>query len=176
MIAYHEAGHAVCAYVQGLKIHKATIVPDGIVAGSLWHNGLARGAREWIESGGTGRLGWAALDAATQCRIEKQVRVCLAGEIAQRRFNPHSVRRHHSGGDYQNANRLLDGICGTDGERRAYFKLLRLQAERLVDLHWHMVEATATALLAKKTLDGKAIFEAIRHASSVEFKKLALLK
>ncbi len=71
----------------------------------------------------------------------------------------------------QHADRLLDGICGTDGERKAYFKLLRLQAERLVDLHWQMVEATATALLAGRTLDGKAILEVIRRASEMEFRK-----
>jgi ATP-dependent Zn protease len=37
-VAYHEAGHAVVAYVVGLTVERVSIQSDGIAAGHVEHD------------------------------------------------------------------------------------------------------------------------------------------
>jgi hypothetical protein len=57
----------------------------------------------------------------------------LAGEEAQRRFDPLSIRRHMSAGDYQSAKEVLMRLH-QDAERECFyaFKYLRARARNFI--------------------------------------------
>ena len=97
IIAYHEAGHAIAQWILGFKIKEVTIVPYDEVAGSVSYQRSLRLYRlEWETPTGK-RLG----------RYHDLIVTTLAGEEAQRRFSPRSVRRDRSAGDYRFVNDLL---------------------------------------------------------------------
>jgi ATP-dependent Zn protease len=95
--AYHEAGHAVAAFVLSLKIGKrgVSIVPDreNDLVG-LAHVPVQ--VRERPNRAASGR---------TRLHLEKQAIMCFAGDAAARKFD----RRRRFGGhrDYQHAAELL---------------------------------------------------------------------
>ena len=76
--AYHEAGHAVAAFVLGLRIGRrgVTIVPNYDWDGSAH---VLKQLREKPDTGVAPR---------TQVRIERFVMMCLAGDTAQRKYAP----------------------------------------------------------------------------------------
>jgi hypothetical protein len=102
--AYHEAGHAVIAWQYGIYLGRATIEPNedyqGVVVGNL--------------TAGIVKLDLGAIPPRVQRRIENYAILSLAGEAAQRRFNPRSVRKHHGHSDRQNVItlRLISVIQG----------------------------------------------------------------
>jgi hypothetical protein len=74
--AYHEAGHAVALWAQGLRFRRASILPDA-KEGTLGH--VAHGFPKWFNP---------ELDCSARHRIltENHTVVALAGEIAEKRF------------------------------------------------------------------------------------------
>jgi hypothetical protein len=167
-VAYHEAGHAVAELAQGRKIRSVSIVPDDITAGHS--EGYAR-SRAFLDAlaGAT----WWSLEPRYKDRLEKEVRILLAGEVAQRRFAPRSFRRQHIRygfhGDMPEVERLLGCVVCSDHERDAYLKLLKIQTEWLIDRHWPIVEAIAAALSERQSLTGHEaleIFGAARMAQA----------
>lgn len=70
--AYHEAGHVVAAWRQGLKFHRVTIIPTAHFDGSVVHDNPLRGVRlEYDNTSDRARFG-----------AEKAMLVCLAGPAA----------------------------------------------------------------------------------------------
>jgi len=78
--AYHEAGHAVLAYRYDIKIESVTIKRDEDSFGRMAGDGLLKKIRPDIEITPGGRD-----------KMEKHIRVSMAGVIAQRMYNPRSV-------------------------------------------------------------------------------------
>ena len=95
--AYHEAGHAVLAYHYGYKIKSVTIKRGEDSLGKMVADGLLKGLRPDIEITPYGRD-----------KMEKHIRVSMAGIIAQKLYNKRSVRAGHDDGDRQSACGLLD--------------------------------------------------------------------
>jgi hypothetical protein len=150
--AYHEAGHAVAAiaYGKGIRRQGATIVPDLKGAlGSVWMRKHIPGDPS-VGGAYRGDL----LTGRMRLRIEEDVMVKLAGEGAQRRFRPSSVRSHHGRSDRETANDLLMYIVGDERELKAYWRLLIVRTENFVrnPMRWMQIEAIARALMEKKTL------------------------
>ena len=79
--AYHEAGHAVVAWTQRIRIRAASLIPADGTDGRVSFKHLLAGIQ---------------LDAsrsdASRLKAERHVRVSLAGHLAQRRFDRKSVR------------------------------------------------------------------------------------
>lgn len=151
--AYHEAGHAVAKAHFRLKIKKVTIVGKDDCAG---YTAGRRATNRSIEYEQSGRV---------QLNAERDIIVSLAGIAAQREFMPRSVRRHHWGGDRDNALDLLWRIASPEA-LPPYFKLLEIRARELVKLP-HIraqIEALAKALLTHGTLDGKQAKGVIQDA------------
>jgi hypothetical protein len=96
-LAYHEAGHAVVAWVCGVRVKKVTIVPDERSLGHVVHQGFA----VCLE---TDCWDWEDWEALMYCdrepkgtpsvkeikrNREKEIMILMAGGIAARRYDPH---------------------------------------------------------------------------------------
>src|SRR5215471_12724136 len=122
--AYHEAGHAVVAWVQGYKPHNATIIPDEDSHGHVLHADPLRRIRlEWDNSDGA------------RLRAEKAIRILLAGMTAQRKVSARSVRRWHAHGDYREAVEIAAAVSLSIEikETNAFLRWLQVQTEQIVE-------------------------------------------
>ena len=145
--AYHEAGHAVAAIRTGIGIGRSgvSIAPGEHFSGMDHLLKRFSGNPDKIATG-TMRLG-----------AEKHAIASLAGELAQRKFRPSSVRSYHGQTDRHNAVKLMSYFVSSDRELSAYLKWLKIRAEQLVgnDATWTMIEAVAKALIKRDRLSAK---------------------
>jgi ATP-dependent Zn protease len=147
--AYHEAGHAVVAYHLGVEVRYVTIVPDHFSAGHFVYGDLfsARG------------LG------SDRANVERAIKICLAGPLAQARLRRRLDRRRGGRQDYDCASGLARYLAGAAGER----EFLRYQERRthaLIEHYWNEIELVAQALIERDQLSGpevKDIIEAPRR-------------
>lgn len=144
--AYHEAGHAVMAWHERVRLTSITIEPDGEFLGAVRHADLFRGVRLDADRSDRARL-----------RVERRVRVCLAGGIAEKPFNPKGYRRWSCGADHEQALDALEHLCRSAAEVEAWCRLLDIQTQYALDLHWPMVEGLAGVLIERSTLRGGEI-------------------
>ena len=157
--AYHEAGHAVASWCLGRRVCSATIVPDDDSAGRVKNEREKPSTAFAVECGDP----W----HPSRFRAEKRVMIVQAGEVAQRRYNPRSVRRYHSQSDL---NKSLDTLLSCNPYEEEpdvthHYQLLRKWTASLIERHWHLVEAVAKALLERRTLSGTQILDVIHEAN-----------
>jgi hypothetical protein len=144
-IAYHEAGHAVIAFVLGRWIAKVTIVP-----GSLYDP-------DGSEFGGWGGdQGYLGLVVSTDSHRYEEALVCIAGPAAQKQFgNPAKWAME---ADYFMVGKALEEFKAAHG-----FASVKQYAEKLVELmvsqHWELITALAEHLLVVKEMDSDAARE-----------------
>lgn len=145
--AYHEAGHAVAAWVENRQhgIQRVSIKPEGKELGrvvSLRQASKRKVTRLW----------------QVRRLLEPEVVGLWAGLIAAQR---HSGDDHDSldgfGPDFQQITELTPLCVGSERERAAYAVWLKDRAEALVDYYWPQIESVANALLEHEELDGQAI-------------------
>ncbi|RUW01101.1 MULTISPECIES: hypothetical protein [unclassified Mesorhizobium] len=139
--AYHEAGHAVVAFLQFFKIEFATIKPAGEAAGM-------------VKSMARGKVDPDIATPAMRAKIEALIIVTLAGDIAQRKHQAKSVRRWHASADRQQAADLALSICGSGESATAYLAWLDIVTRNIVEGRWSVIERVAAALLERETLTG----------------------
>lgn len=154
--AYHEAGHAVVGWRLGIGLRKkgVTIAPKkGEYLGCCF------------AKAGVGRdIEWNASDR-NSIRAEKNVQSLLAGVIAQRRYNPRSVRGNPASSDHQAAIDTLSHFAAEQREVEAWLKLLHIRTGNMLanpDI-WRAVERLASALMERRTIPGKEVTEIIRE-------------
>jgi ATP-dependent Zn protease len=154
--AYHEAGHAVTRYYLHLPIRKVTIRPDK-ERGSLGH----------CESKGSLYLDGIDMhiSPAKQDRIFRNIKVLLAGNVAQRRFSKRNVRNWHASGDYRQIVDLAMRITSPDGVQHLV-RWLRHETEWIVQRRWREIEAVAEALFERETLTGDEVGKIINDLNS----------
>jgi len=145
-IAYHEAGHALAAYEERIRIKRVTIKPEETYSGCVFFT------KPCVDS---------SLEhdhsRKQTLRVERRVRVLLAGVAAQRRFSPHSIRHYHAKSDLKDAFSLVGYIAGPPEEISAYINLLNIQTKNMINLplNWSAIQALAEALLSHETISGK---------------------
>lgn len=155
--AYHEAGHAVIAYMFGYKPQAATIIPTIDTAGSVSHPNPLRGIRLDIDGSDRARL-----------RVEKAIIICLAGPLAQRHHNRRSWRSYHGQSDYELINELALRICGSAEQASAFLKWLEIVAHDLVKMHWRQITKVAMALLERTRLSADELrVTIVGHADGI---------
>lgn len=128
--AHHEAGHAVAAVMRGIKIGHVTIKGDQEAAGHIRFLRPSKGLEQ----------------------LHKRGMIALAGEAAQRRFNPRSIRRHHGAGDREAVLAFALDACGSTRQAGALVKLWTIQAAEFVDARWTAIQRVAAELLTRQTL------------------------
>jgi hypothetical protein len=157
--AYHEAGHAVVAWLQGVGLKRISIVRDKSTHGHMRHRSMFGGMPppDSVEPG-----------ASAKFRLEKKARICLAGPLAQKKFNSRTYRSWHGSTDHEDAIDFLDYLTQSQEELAAYRKLVEIQTLGMLNLHWPLVEAVAAALLERRTFRGpefKNVIQALSGSS-----------
>jgi hypothetical protein len=139
----------------GLSRKGVTIVPDEAAAtlGSASSRQCVGGDIEWDKTG------------KNILRVMRMVQSLLAGEIAQRRYNPRSVRHYHGQSDREKAIALLSYLTPNPEEWDIWLKLCKIRAEQmLLDPNiWRAVERLAGELVQRQTIRGKEATEIIRE-------------
>jgi hypothetical protein len=165
--AYHEAGHAVVAWLQGVGLSRASIVLEPGRHGHVRHH--------WM-FGGMPPPDSVLPGASAKFRLEKNVRISLAGPLAQKKFNARTYRSWHGESDHNQAADGVNYLAGPDDEFTAYWKLLEVQTRNLLNLNWPLVEAVAAALLERRRLKGseivKVIYATVGDAPAVAVRRL----
>ena len=146
--AFHEAGHAVAAYAENLRIRKATIIAERNTLGYVLNDSPSGGVQLDCDRADRARL-----------RAERAIIICLAGPVAQKRYSPRSWRNVDGSEDYEQAKNLAIKINGSTDAANAHLKWLEIQTRDLVELRWREVEIIAEALLREQTLDQTRIQE-----------------
>jgi len=155
--AFHEAGHAVVAWLEGIRIEEVSIIPSEDSHGHVVHfiPRILRTTRLDVE-----------VTPLAHHNLLREIRVLLAGEIAQRRFAPRSLRHYHGDSDRRGVADYLSYITSSDREFEAYFKLLVIQTEDKLFNHdshvWSLIERVAQALMVRGQLSWKELLEITR--------------
>jgi ATP-dependent Zn protease len=149
--AYHEAGHAVVAYHLGVEVQYVTIVPDHFSAGHFVYGDL-------FSAPGLG---------SDRANLERAIKICLAGPLAQARFHRPSYRRRNGRQDYDCATGLARYLAGSDGERE-FLRYQERQTRNLIDHYWNDIGRVARALLEYDHLSGTAVKKIIEAPRQME--------
>ena len=156
--AYHEAGHMVAAWRQGMKIRRATIVLSAKFMGQVEHESPLKGIRFDIDGSDRAYL-----------RAEKAILICLAGPAAQRHWKPRSWRHYHGAMDYELAGTLR--LQGSGELATAYLRWLDVKARSSIENNWRLVVAFAGRLLERGSIDFAEIEEVIASMSKARYEK-----
>jgi hypothetical protein len=139
--AYHEAGHAVIAYMLGYRPQCVTIVPTVDTTGHIIQTNPLDGFQLNPDSSDEARL-----------RIESLITICFAGPIAQKRYNPRSWRRAHGEWDYEKIAELGLRVCASDEQASAFVRWREIVACDMVRAHWPRIQLVAGQLLKRENL------------------------
>lgn len=162
LTAYHEAGHAVAAFDQGVRIHGISIAPDQVSRGHIGIDTLHldRHVSSFREDRGS----------RNRFLMERHVLVLLAGKAAARRLDPSFRKRRadtpEEGSDYGTARCLIGYFAGSDREAEKYREWLETRVEGILSApwRWHQVKKLAQALLEEEKMGAKRVREVIRDA------------
>jgi hypothetical protein len=133
--AYHEAGHAVVALAQGLRVEGVTIKPSN---GSHGHATTSLDELKGVLV--NGELAGRRL----RNRIEKHMRAGLAGSMSQRRFRPSSYRGYHSRDDDEFVADLSAYLGLSPEHENARIAQLCDETEGLIKEQWPEIVAVAS--------------------------------
>jgi hypothetical protein len=142
-VAYHEAGHAVAAIQLGMRLGEVSLAPDETercLASTTVR--LAQGSRQLIERG--------LLPLGQAHRLAC---FCFAGDAAQCRFAPRSVRLHHKAFDVRAILDILEQFPAP--ERGEHMMRARKRAEEMVECHWQQVRAVASGRHLSRAVGGR---------------------
>jgi len=162
LAAYHEAGHAVVAFDQGVRVHGISIVPDEgrmghIAIDTLLLNRLAP----------TFRFNKGAINRFT---MERHVMVLQGGHAAIRRLDPAKKALAETvngeGSDQNIAITLVKAFAAGDLEAEKYYEWLDARTEGILanPMRWYQVKVLAEALLELEQLGARRVREIIKGA------------
>jgi hypothetical protein len=155
--AYHEAGHAVAYFVFGRRFRSITIHPMG--GEVLEYPSRLR------QDPSHGLLPFNQVPRD----IDERVMISMAGEIAQSKGSPHSVRVGHAQSDRNAQANWLFNLPGW-GEYVAYCKA-RLRKTFADPVIWAGVEAVARALMKRNRLSYSEAHTAYMDASDAKVRR-----
>src|SRR5262249_33432251 len=136
-LAYHEAGHAVIAYRLGIEVNFVTILPTHYTSGYAAHGELFCGGV-----------------ASDHDALERAIKICLAGQMAEALFYSRFRRRRRSV-DYVCAFGLARYLAG--GDAKEIIRYQERETKALLNFYWNDVKHVAQALLENDELTGIAV-------------------
>lgn len=153
--AYHEAGHAVIAYLKGIVFDEVTIKGDER-AGNDGHLQLERFNPQSVDK----------MTSRVRTRIEGLAMLALAGVRAEERFLGRRVRTGHEQ-DVRDAEDLLRYVHEPAKVRSTYLAYLGQRVTALLDAPevWAAVRAVAKRLIEKDALGYGEVCRVISAAS-----------
>jgi hypothetical protein len=162
LAAYHEAGHAVVAYDQGVRVHGISIVPD------------------------EGRMGHVSIDtlllnrlaptfqfnkgARNRFTMERHVMVLQGGRAAVHRLD--TTRKvpaetvNSEGSDHNIAMSLVKAFAAGEQEAEKYYQWLDARTEGIMGnpMRWFQVQTLAEALLEQEQLGARKVRMIVKEA------------
>ena len=171
--AYHEAGHAVVAWLRGFHLKRVSIVGHGIEGGSCEYQFVIRAPR------GAGRARAASRTRAVIRAARASAAVAVAGAVAQDEVllglgcvavDPRSgwpLPLFSPGADVDErvAYRLAGWVYRDAKGRTAFLRRMRTATQRVLTRaeNWAAVRTLAARLLRQRALDGESASECIRR-------------
>jgi hypothetical protein len=149
-VCYHEAGHAVACYLYRIPIRSVTVV--GHVAMNIMR--AAERLEDWRER-------------RSRPLAERIIRVCVAGEIAQKRHLRQAFRAYHSRHDWDYATNIAVKFSGSLKEAMAWchYLYLNTQGELCYGANWDAIKKLAKELKTQKTIQGVNVLRIIRSVT-----------
>lgn len=150
--AYHEAGHAVAAYVLGRDFFSVSITSEGNSAGRCYFAARPETFDPWNR------------DPATRSRLEIEVITDLAGGIAERIATGFDNLQGMASDVYAAMDTAIY-VTSNETQRLAYLERAEARAESILRQHWGAVQALADALLRLGEIEfpqARAIIEGSR--------------
>lgn len=146
-VAFHEAGHAVAAYLLHKRIDQVTIIPDADrqIAGRLKHGPSLN------------------VERATNKQIEREIMFTLAGPVVDEFIDSPLAG---SASDKARALNLAEHMVGSAEELLTYSDRLWSRTwDLLTDPeHWRAIEHVADALLEEERIGRKRVRQIIGAA------------
>ena len=162
--AYHEAGHAIACLASGVEIIECWITDTTPTpTGKVEHPNpvhLIVGERGVTEETYT---------AEVEAAYLKTIVIALAGEAAQRRYEPSSLDGDLASGldgDRAEVQRLLTCIKGSDDAKEVMHAECKRQAAALIEERWSEVQTLAKALIDRRHLTGTEIASIIDYVKA----------
>ncbi len=156
LLAYHESGHALVAWLLGGEVERVTIEPDNDD-----DSGDDRPARE-----GVTQVLWPRDRSSEREFAAKAVQVCLAGPVAEMiysgdPFHPGLVAEWAD--DWRQAWQAALPLFSDERRRLAHLERITVELHRLLrrDDVWAALAALADELAAHETLDGEQVSEIV---------------
>ncbi len=157
-LAIHESGHIVMAWSQGWDIEHASLSAE-----------LDSNGRTLIIPTVREATFHNVAPIIVQCRrLEKRIRICFGGPIAEGRFAGDAANLVAAHGDFQEGVLLLRNVADTYEERERIGDFLFKQTQQLVRRRWKEINLLATRLVANGELDSEEI-EAVIGPRRLEF-------
>lgn len=148
--AYHEAGHAVAAFMLGMHVDLVSIETEGLPPG-------------WLLRGGV-MASFDHDDAQNRVEAERAATAGLAGEQAERLWSEQkpwrrvkSTRHVSFSGDRAYVEAMLLPFIKDSVGKQLTIKRLKAAARTLLVKHWNSVEILAATLAERKVLNRKEI-------------------
>ena len=162
LTSYHEAGHAVVAFDQGVRIYGINIKPDSDRLGHIRIDTLLLDRL----------VPTFEYDKGSRNRflMERHVMVLLGGQTAVHRLDPSRKTKSgtapQEGSDYLTAQRLVGYFTGSKKEGEKYLDWLEVRVAGIIraPLKWYQVKVLAQALLEHEKLGARRIREILKQA------------
>ena len=165
-VAYHEAGHAVACYLLHKPFHYVTIRGEDL-EGTMGHVmawDAPEGYRPDINE-----------DARTRARVERDVMVLLAGQVADELagYSPRDPDYYGPEGDNSAAVSMASYITGSDEQLEHYLAwlLARTKDKLALPWHWAAVVAVADALQERRRLSAREARRITHDAMNAYFEE-----
>ena len=151
--AYHEAGHALIAYLHDIETLHLTIASD---EGTQTAGSHVRSA-DYLPEVEDGRID----DAENFTRFLVTIMVSLGGHEAVCLLHDAELLPEDwgasdgwgSGADYEMVTQLVERVTYSEQEGDALVAWLRVRTRRMLQRHRVLLDAVAAALLERQTLD-----------------------
>ena len=148
-LAFHEAGHAVMAFLLGRRIRRASIRRRHGLSGHVDFEHATCGIFE--------------VAAEHRPLIESDVLVLLAGRAAECERTLGSPPSH-AGLDRENARALLGILEDCDEVVSSWMRYLLVRAQSMLQEEWPLVYSVARALMRDEEIDGEGVARAVEEA------------
>jgi len=165
LTACHEAGHAVVAYDQGIRVFGISLIPGREKMGhtSVDTLFLDRQFPSFPSDKG----------ARNRFTLERHVMVLLGGRAAAERLDPEAVSGGEScpvpGSDHSKALELVLTFTGDLEEAEKYLEWLKVRTKGIVSkpLRWFQIEGVAEVLLEEDKLGARKVMEILRDRETL---------
>lgn len=152
-LAYHEAGHAVAAYLVHRRFTEVSIISDPD------KNTLGHCSTAWVPTFAPD------VDSSPKTRnqVEARIITSLGGPVAENLLTGRTVSLERSS-DIHDALNLSGYVCGDEKEESAYVNWLWECTRLLLGRHWAAIQALAQELVKRRRIGERLARKTIREA------------